>query len=180
MRRFISPTKGSLDFPEMIAQIESFIAEEPQESYRVLAGADSQRSAACTAYVSAVIVHRVGRGARIFYSGEVVLGCWGTKARILHEAALSLSLAGELTEALVERMPGLKVEVHVDIGGSSQTRALIREVVGMIRGAGFEARIKPNAEAASCVADAYTRAVLAAALRTGLANRASARRVATA
>ena len=45
--------------------------------------------------------------------------------------------------------------IHADIGENGQTRDMIKEVVGLIRGNGFEPKIKPEAYVASCVADRY-------------------------
>jgi predicted RNase H-related nuclease YkuK (DUF458 family) len=46
--------------------------------------------------------------------------------------------------------------IHADIGEAGATRDMIREVIGLIVGNGFEPKIKPESFAASCVADRYT------------------------
>ncbi len=51
----------------------------------------------------------------------------------------------------------LNVEIHLDVGENGQTRDLIREVVGMVVGSGFDARIKPDSYGAMTVADKYTK-----------------------
>ena len=51
----------------------------------------------------------------------------------------------------------LQVEIHIDIGAQGETRDLIREVVGMVVGSGFAAKIKPEAFGASSVADKHTK-----------------------
>lgn len=51
----------------------------------------------------------------------------------------------------------LNIEIHLDIGRNGETRDLIKEVVGMVVGNGYEAKIKPSAYAASHVADRYTK-----------------------
>jgi predicted RNase H-related nuclease YkuK (DUF458 family) len=45
----------------------------------------------------------------------------------------------------------------LDVGEKGQTKDLIREVVGMVVGSGFDARIKPDSFGASKVADKYTK-----------------------
>ena len=47
-------------------------------------------------------------------------------------------------------------EIHADIGENGETKAMIQEVVGMIRAHNFEAKTKPESYAASKVADRYT------------------------
>jgi predicted RNase H-related nuclease YkuK (DUF458 family) len=51
----------------------------------------------------------------------------------------------------------MKVEIHLDVGTHGDTRDLVKEVIGMVVGSGFDAHIKPNSCGASKVADKYTR-----------------------
>jgi predicted RNase H-related nuclease YkuK (DUF458 family) len=46
--------------------------------------------------------------------------------------------------------------IHADIGENGATKDMIREVMGLIRGNGFEPKIKPESFAASTVADRYS------------------------
>ena len=45
--------------------------------------------------------------------------------------------------------------IHADVGHNGDTREMIKEVVGLIRGNGFEPKIKPESFVASGVADKY-------------------------
>ena len=51
----------------------------------------------------------------------------------------------------------MPVEIHLDVGENGKTKELIRDIVGMITGTGFAARIKPDSFGASKVADKHTR-----------------------
>ena len=55
-----------------------------------------------------------------------------------------------------ESLLQFNLEIHVDIGKNGPTKELIDEVVGMILGSGLAVRIKPEAYAASAVADKHT------------------------
>ena len=46
--------------------------------------------------------------------------------------------------------------IHADVGEGGKTKDMIKEVVGLIKSNGFEAKIKPEAFAASVVADRFT------------------------
>ena len=46
--------------------------------------------------------------------------------------------------------------IHADVGENGATKDMIREVIGLIGGNGFEAKIKPEAFAATCVADRFS------------------------
>ena len=66
---FYSPTYGRMGFEEMFQDIMSYIAAEPERKYRLIIGTDSQaRDETC--FVTAVIIHREGKGARFFYHRE--------------------------------------------------------------------------------------------------------------
>jgi predicted RNase H-related nuclease YkuK (DUF458 family) len=46
--------------------------------------------------------------------------------------------------------------IHADVGENGQTKDMIKEVTGLIKGNGFEPKIKPEAFVASIVADRYS------------------------
>ncbi|MGI6575851.1 MAG: ribonuclease H-like YkuK family protein [bacterium] len=83
------------------------------------------------------------------------------RQRIFYEASLSLDTASRLTALLAESghadLADLDVEVHLDVGKEGETKEMIREIVGMVTGSGFNARIKPESYGASTVADRYTK-----------------------
>ncbi len=79
------------------------------------------------------------------------------RERIYKEALLSIDFAKVLVESLVAaNLLDLDLEIHVDVGKVGQTREIITEVVGMVRGNGFEVKTKPESFGASKVADRYT------------------------
>ncbi len=155
--KFVSPTRGSMTFDEMFADLSSFIHAAPEDTYKLIVGTDSQLKDE-TCFVTAVIIHRLGKGARFYYTKKRQPKVASLRQRIFYEASLSLSLAGRLAERLARNgHAGLDVEIHLDVGQQGETRDLIREVVGMITGSGFDAKIKPESYGASKVADKYTK-----------------------
>jgi predicted RNase H-related nuclease YkuK (DUF458 family) len=155
---YYSPTKGSLSFDTMFADIIEYIHEEPEANYSIIVGTDSQYTEEVTCFVSAVIIHRQGRGARFYYSKEKEQISRSLRQRIFYETSRSLGVASQLAEKLAENgHADLNVEIHLDVGRKGQTKDLIREVVGMVIGSGFDARIKPDSFGASTVADRYTK-----------------------
>ena len=74
---------------------------------------------------------------------------------------LSLKLAMKLRESIEKKLEKIRpknyknLEIHTDIGQVGETREMIKEIVGMVRGNGFEVKIKPEAFGASSVADYY-------------------------
>ncbi|HHT43805.1 MAG TPA: hypothetical protein GX014_10465 [Firmicutes bacterium] len=153
---FISPTKGRLTFDEVFADVMEYASEKPEESYRLIVGTDSQiRDGTC--FVTALIVHRKGKGGRFFYTRCYEDHVRSLRQRIFYEASLSLSVASRLAEKLSESGHELDMEIHLDVGTNGATKSLVKEVVGMVNGSGFLCRIKPESYGASSVADRYTK-----------------------
>ena len=154
---FISPSRGVLDFEEMFADIIEFMERSPDGRYRLIIGTDSQLRDDTT-FVTVVIVHHEGKGARYFYTKQKERKMDSLRQRILYEASLSLNLAARLAERLSRNgHADLNVEIHLDVGREGETRELIREVVGRVAGSGFDAKIKPESYGASTVADKHTK-----------------------
>ncbi|HXL03907.1 MAG: hypothetical protein GX872_05620 [Firmicutes bacterium] len=154
---FISPSKGKMSFDETFKDIVSYMQEMPGVPYRLIIGTDSQlREDAC--FVTAIVIHRVGKGGRYYYTKENEKMGRSLKQRIFFEAAKSLGVASKLAEKLAQNGYGdLNVEIHLDIGQNGETKELIREIVGMVTGTGFEAKIKPDAYGATKVADKHSK-----------------------
>ncbi len=157
MKRFNSPTYGRLSFEEVVEKIAGYIEEEGDSKYRVVIGTDSQtRNRTDVDFVSAIIVHRVGRGGIYFWQREKVKKPYALRERIYEEASRSMVLAQDFLQTFKNKLLEYDLEIHVDIGRLGETRAMINEVVGMIRGSGFKVKIKPEAYGAQSVADKYT------------------------
>jgi predicted RNase H-related nuclease YkuK (DUF458 family) len=154
---FYSPTKGSLTYEKLVTDLLAYVAEEPTARYKLIVGTDSHtRTDLC--FVTAIIVHRLGKGARYYYRRRHQQRIRSLRQKIFYETAISLSLAEKLAESLsCSGARGLNVEIHLDVGENGDTKELIRDVVGMVVGSGFRAEIKPNSYGASKVADRYTK-----------------------
>lgn len=161
--KFVSPTKGELSVAKMISEISSFVHEAPGSFYRLVIGTDSQarkiNGVSEIDFVTAIVVHRQGKGARYFWRKEkkkvkqVIL-----RDKIYTETAISLATAEELVPDLRKVVTPAKydLEIHIDVGPLGPTRDMIREVVGMVTGGGYVAKTKPESWGASSVADKHT------------------------
>ncbi len=157
MKSFNSPTYGQLEFKEVVKRVAQYMEEIPDHKYRVVIGSDSQvHNHDEVDFVSAVIVHRVGSGGIYFWQREKVKKPYALRERIYEEATRSMALAEEFLQAFKDNVLEYDLEIHVDVGRLGETRAMINEVVGMIRGSGFKVKIKPEAYGAQSVADRYT------------------------
>lgn len=156
-RAFISPSKGRLSLDEVFEDIKAYILEKPKFRYKLIIGTDSHlREDVC--FVTAIIVHRIGKGARYYYRRIYKQNIINLRQRIFTETSLSLEIM-DLLKPKLDRMKHLDmdIEVHVDIGEKGDTKELIKEVVGWVMGSGYTIKIKPEASGASKVADKYTK-----------------------
>lgn len=159
---FMSPTKGKLTPSEAVSEISEFINEEPEKFYRVVIGSDSQtrrvNGESEIDFVTALIVHREGSGARYFWKKVRVKKKPILREKIYTETSLSLAAAEELVPLLRDKISPSKYdfEIHIDVGPLGPTRDMIKEVVGMVQGNGFKAKTKPDSWGASHVADKHT------------------------
>lgn len=164
---FTSPTYGRLDWEQTLAKMLWFMGMDTKASYEVIIGTDSEAQNGDADFVSAVIVHKKGRGGIYFWSRQKIEKLYSMKQRVWQEAILSLNLAEKLVRDLgsLGMFQNLKLalggpnelnlEIHVDIGPNGETRVMISEIVGMIRANGFKVATKPASWGASHVADRH-------------------------
>ncbi|PIR71805.1 MAG: hypothetical protein COX89_00710 [Candidatus Nealsonbacteria bacterium CG_4_10_14_0_2_um_filter_37_10] len=160
---FYNPSQGNLKVNQVIDEILDYIAQKPEKFYDIIVGCDSS-SGEEPHFPVAVVVLRVGEGGRFFLKkiGYKNRKFFNWKTRVLEEVLLSCQLALHLRENFEKKLENLPSSfnwqfryIHADIGENGQTKDMIKEVTGLIRGNGFEPKIKPEAYVASTVADRY-------------------------
>lgn len=164
---FFSPSKGDLTFDQVIKEIFSYMQESPDSQYEVVVGTDSPSSDK-PFFPIAIVILKTGFGGRFFlkkmhYPEEFLKRFVVWKNRILQEVYLSCDIALQLREVLEKKTKELNYNfnyqfeyIHADVGERGKTKEMVKEVVGLIKSNGFEARIKPYSFAATVVADRYT------------------------
>jgi uncharacterized protein len=155
---FNSPTYGQVTLEEVRSYILLYLKEEKEEQYRLIVGTDSQQHPQYGVdFVTAIIIHRKGRGGIYFWRRIEQHKSYVLRQRMYEEAYMSLQMAEQLLVIFENyRISRYNIEIHVDIGQSGDTREMISEIVGMIRGSGYEVKTKPESYGASKVADRYT------------------------
>ena len=165
---FYNPTRGNLSAEQVIEEMIGYIQEKQDMFYEIIVGCDSS-SGSEPNFPVAVAILRVGEGGRFFlkrvkYPPSVNKKFVSWRNRILQEVLLSCELALFLREEFKKKVQSLKDKdlwyqfqyIHADIGEKGQTKDMVKELTGLIRGNGFEPKIKPEAFIASVVADRYS------------------------
>lgn len=154
---------SNIPFPltaeQVLQHIVDFMKEDRLSDYRITIGTDSQANAEQKAdFVTAIVVHRIGKGARYFWTrSNGPIKFHTLRDRITREVLISLESAHRFSEGLAAftDAPKFDFEIHVDVGQNGETKKMIQELVGMIRANNFEVRTKPDSYAASNVADKH-------------------------
>jgi len=142
MEKFHSQTYGDLEYEEIIEKIALFIK------------ADSNKQGD---FVTAIVVHRIGKGGIYFWRRQLLPNMVAIADRIAKETQLSIELAWRLRDTFQHNgLSGYEPEVHLDVGEGGVTRDMIRWVTGMVLGSGLQYKIKPEAFGATKVADKHT------------------------
>ncbi|MFC1625688.1 ribonuclease H-like YkuK family protein [Patescibacteria group bacterium] len=159
---FVSPTQGILTVPKVVGEISKFVDYDPARFYRVIIGTDSQsrngNGNSEVDFVTAVVIHRGGHGARYFWRKEKTMKKMVLRDKIYTETQMSLNTAQEIVPLIRKEISAAKydLEIHIDVGALGPTREMIKEVVGMVTGNGYVAKTKPESWGASTVADKHT------------------------
>lgn len=156
--------KENLAFEEVFGNVIDFIKNDINSSYRISIGTDSQVGSK-TVFVTCIHVHRIGRGAIGFlHKCDIPRQVRNLREKIYLETCISLQLAYLFDDNRIRSIRSLlgdKVafEFHIDVGTKGETKMLINEMVGMVKGLDFVPKIKPDSYCASCFADRYTKAM---------------------
>lgn len=155
---FHSPTHGRLYCEDVVLRLISYLKQNHNQKYKLIIGTDSELENRFTAdFVTAIVVHRIGRGGIYFWTRSHRNNIHSLRQRMWEEANQSLVMANFLIEQFKKHnLSSYNLEIHVDVGQNGDTREMINELVGMIRGNGFEVKTKPDAFGASNVADRHT------------------------
>jgi hypothetical protein len=143
---------------ELRYYVLSFLQKDPNGESSLIVGSDSQYyPGRGVEFVTAIIVYRKGFGGIYFWEKNIQQKQYVLRQRMYEEALMSLHTAETLLAAFENyRISRYNIQIHVDIGPKGKTKDMIQEIVGMIRGNGYEVRIKPESYGASTIADKYT------------------------
>lgn len=147
---------------QVVDDISEYLHSDPELQYRIVIGSDSQErrlnGKKQANFITAVVVHRVGKGGRYYWKNGAREITHTLRQKIYKETQLSLETAEKIVPHIRRKLNGShnwELEIHIDVGNSGDTRNMIKEVVGMVKGVGYTARTKPNSFAATSVADKH-------------------------
>jgi len=157
-----------MTFEQVYEIILDFIGQSPYSEYRLSIGTDSQVTKH-TLFVTAIHLHRIGKGAIGFITRHVIgRPIYSLREKIYYETSKTMEVAALFDPDVLDGMLDILInpsssygdiffEFHLDIGTKGATRDLINEMVAMASATPFEPKIKPDSYAASSYANRYTK-----------------------
>lgn len=160
---FISPSYGKMSLEKVVSEITKYLHQDPESKYRLVIGTDSRdrliQGKKLTNFVTAIVVHRIGRGGRYFWRNGFHQQIKSLRQKIYTETLRSVEVAQIVVPELsskLNRKNKWELEIHIDVGNTGDTRSMIKEVVGIVSGNGYTPKTKPESFGASTIADKHT------------------------
>jgi len=136
---------------EDIEEVRQFIKNTDKDT-AIYVGCDSRQLKTHTVFVTVIVVHLSSKhGAKVFWKVEKTKKIISLRQRLMEEVSRAVYHALMILDVVEDR----PFEVHLDIN-PDETQAssvIVKEAVGYVLSQGLKPVLKPNAIAASCVAD---------------------------
>jgi predicted RNase H-related nuclease YkuK (DUF458 family) len=145
--------------PTTIENIHNTIKQYSKKNGKVYIGSDSfiQKKFCVLSSVICLYNEEERGGGIYFYSRENLLkkDFPTLTQRLIHEATNSI----ELGMGISEEIPNVKLELHLDVNSDRKAASnkLADSLSGYVKASGFDCKIKPEAWAASTIADKHSK-----------------------
>ena len=156
--RNISEPNKEFTIEEVIAKLLAFIKEDSNYTYRIIVGTDSLHRTKKTSFSTAVIIHRVGRCAKFFYTRYFIEKYpRAIVTRIMKEVKDSVEIVMRLQDSeLIDYVDSGDWELHIDAGEKGESIKVVHQALSYVKAMGLNGLAKPDAAIATNVADKYT------------------------
>lgn len=140
----------------IVEAVEAVIKKEKElgNTLRICIGTDSQvRGQSDITFATVIVFLREGKGGYMYISTEHIHRPMSLKERMIHEVGLSVGIAYEIADLLVDNKIPLEVHADINSDASFKSNVALKEAMGYIMGMGYEFKAKPHAFASSACAD---------------------------
>jgi len=151
-----SISHGEVSFSKMCHLINNYIVKAEDQEYKVTVGTDSQNFD-LTKIVVVVAIWRVGKGGIFFYDIKKTRKITNIRQKLFYETSISIDMARKLSMYVNNENTIYDISIHVDAGNDGASCSVIPEIVGWVKGCGFQCDIKPDSYAASSIANKYSK-----------------------
>ena len=143
---------------EVIKEVLLYISIDEETEYRVIVGSDSLYRAKGTVFATAIVCHRVGKGARFWYTKRKENCAMNIFARIMRETEDSINIMKKIYDSeIMLYVPEENMQIDIDAGNNGKSIKVVSSAMSYVKGSGFNGESKPNAAVATIVADKFTK-----------------------
>jgi len=139
---------------QTVDDVVAFVREATAGGQIVHVGTDSLQAGKLAQFCTVIAILTPGKGGRAIYRREIARRFTSLRERLFKEVWLSIEVALELAPVVKGDLT-----VHVDANPIEKhaSSRWVQELVGLVVSQGFAVRIKPDAWAASALADHVVR-----------------------
>jgi uncharacterized protein len=172
-RNFQNLSESGLSLADVYLRILRFIREDPRAVYHFVIGTDSQVFRKHTKFVTGVVIYRQGKGAWACYRHIAVpRAITSIREKLALETSFSEKVADYFDPETIGRMEdillpfayqGASLRTYIDIDAGTvpvvnETALYVQEMMSRVEATGmYVPRVKPEAYAASCYANRFTK-----------------------
>lgn len=168
---FHNLTRKDMSFIEVFQHILKFMKGDPNGSYKLMFGTDSQVHASYTLFITGIVIQRETKGAwacirKVMIPRKMI----NLHERISYETTLTEEVVSMFSDEMKEQLisvilpniyrgASFSIEGHIDIGSGrkNKTRIFVNEMVSRMESLGIEPKLKPESFVASSYANRYTK-----------------------
>jgi predicted RNase H-related nuclease YkuK (DUF458 family) len=134
--------------------LKEFLAEYNQEGWNLYIGTDSQTKGRRTKFCTVLVAWKEGSGAYGIQHDSVEYNIRNLRDQLIQETWLSVDLAQKISP-----MVDQDITIHMDVNSSEKFKSgkHKNELIGFVKGLGFDYAIKPFSWVASSIADKKVR-----------------------
>jgi len=134
---------------DLVPYIKDFLSKNPDTT--IFIGCDSQNRKKVTSYAIVIVLHNPGKGGHVLYSKEVLPRIQNKFERLWKEVEKSIETAEYLRMHDIQKPSYIDLDLNPD--PKYHSNQILRAALGYVESMGYIPRCKPNALAASHVAD---------------------------
>lgn len=151
----INEKEQQFTLDEVIQKIIEFIKKESDYEYKLIVGSDSLHRTKRTTFSTAIVIHRVGKAAKFWYTKYVIEKYpRAIIPRIMKEVSDSIEVIVKLQESELNNLiHHNNWQVDIDCGNNGESEKVVKQALSYVKAMGFNGEIKPNACVGSHVAD---------------------------
>ncbi len=139
--------------------IKTHLEKYRSEPFNIYVGSDSQNTNRSTVYATAIILHRVGKGAHVIYHKEAIEKITDRYKRLWGEAERSVACAEILRNGTTEKLikwyqpEGIIIDLDFNSNPRWDSYKVLGAAQGFVKGMGYKVRAKPESWRSVYMAD---------------------------